>query len=148
MAEANDTTKQPGACCKPPGLLHVESGEEGTVADADDARLPIKGYVLPKTQAHGDADKSGGLLPYIAAFKFVKAALLLVAGSAAVGLVNPTWLHEIERWLSYVSSPTHRELLKRVLARALHHDPRTLAGIAFTGPRAARISRPATITFS
>jgi uncharacterized membrane protein (DUF2068 family) len=49
-----------------------------------------------------------------------------VAGSAAVGLVSPTWLHEIERWLSYVSSPTHRELLQRVLARALHHDPRTL----------------------
>jgi uncharacterized membrane protein (DUF2068 family) len=74
-------------------------------------------------------DKRRGLLPYIAAFKIVKAGMLIVVGAAALRFVGPDSARRAEGWLAHVASPLGREFVQRVLTRALRLGPGKLAAL-------------------
>ena len=70
-----------------------------------------------------------GLLTYIAAFKIVKACLLVVVGIAAFRLVSSDSVQVVEGWLAHLTSPTGREIVQRGLTRALRLGPGRLAAL-------------------
>ena len=74
-------------------------------------------------------EQDRGLLPYIAAFKIVKAVLLVIVGIAAFRLVSPGSLRLVEGWLGHLSSPTGREFVQRGLYRALRLGPGKLEAL-------------------
>lgn len=75
------------------------------------------------------SERHRGLLPYIAAFKIVKAALLVVVGVAAFKLVSPDSVRLVEGWLAHVSSPTGRTIVQRGLTGALRLGPGKLEAL-------------------
>lgn len=75
------------------------------------------------------SERHRGLLPYIAVFKIVKAALLVVVGVAAFKLVSPDSVRLVESWLAHVSSPMGRNVVQRGLTSALRLGPGKLEAL-------------------
>ena len=73
--------------------------------------------------------RDGGLLPYIAAFKLLKAALLIAAGVGALKLTSPGSAATVDRWLAHLTSPIAREMVQRGVNRALGLSPGKLAAL-------------------
>lgn len=69
-----------------------------------------------------------GLLA-VAVFKFVKAALLIVIGLAAMRLVGPEWQTRVSHWLAHLSATAPREHLQRWVGQLLHLGPRKLEAL-------------------
>jgi uncharacterized membrane protein (DUF2068 family) len=67
------------------------------------------------------------LLPYIAAFKIVKAVLLVVVGAALLRLVDAAAVDVVERWLAHLGSPLGRQVVQGALTRVLRLRPGQLA---------------------
>ena len=75
------------------------------------------------------SERHRGLLPYLAVFKIVKAALLVVVGVAAFKLVSPDSVRLVESWLAHVSSPMGRNVVQRGLTSALRLGPGKLEAL-------------------
>ena len=75
------------------------------------------------------SERHRGLLPYIAAFKIVKAALLVLVGVAAFKLVSPDSVRLVEGWLAHLSSPMGRTVVQRGLTSALRLGPGKLEAL-------------------
>ena len=88
---------------------------------------------LPPERAPGAYEsppERPGLLRLIAAFKFLKAALLIVLGLGALRLVHPAVVQTAERWLAHLSSSAARRVTEHALARLLALSPRRLDALA------------------
>jgi uncharacterized membrane protein (DUF2068 family) len=77
---------------------------------------------------HADSSQRG-LLPYIAAFKLLKAILLVAVGAAMLRLINPHFADVVERWLAHLGSPLGRHLVQEALTRVLRLKPGQLAAL-------------------
>jgi uncharacterized membrane protein (DUF2068 family) len=65
-------------------------------------------------------------LRVIAGFKLVKATLLVAAGVAAVGLLDPAHVHALTRWGTELAADHHYRVLDMVVTRLLNVDEKTL----------------------
>ncbi len=66
--------------------------------------------------AVGDGDSA---LRFIAGFKLLEAIMLVAAGFAALGLVEPQWQHAIVEWLDALSLREGRRLTSQMAATAM-----------------------------
>ena len=69
------------------------------------------------------------VLMLIAIFKFFKAAVLILAGLAALELINPTMFAHAEDFVWSVGSPWIRDHLERGLAHVGHQHPGRLRAL-------------------
>jgi uncharacterized membrane protein (DUF2068 family) len=65
-------------------------------------------------------------LRVIAAFKLVKATLLLSSGIAAIGLLRPEFAREVSRWAMDLAADRHYHALDVLLVHLVNVDDRTL----------------------
>ncbi len=78
---------------------------------------------IKRTSNHWLADL---WLRVIAAFKLVKATLLVAAGVAALGLLNPAHVHALTRWATELAADRHYHVLDMLVTRLLDVDEKTL----------------------
>jgi uncharacterized membrane protein (DUF2068 family) len=92
---------------------------------------------LVGTPGHGSARTAAGVnrpshwladlwLRVIAGFKLVKATLLVAAGIAALGMLNPNLARPMTRWAMDLAADHHFDLLDTVIRHVIDVKPRTL----------------------
>jgi uncharacterized membrane protein (DUF2068 family) len=65
---------------------------------------------------HAHQQQRLGTLRIIAAFKFFKALLLISAGIATVGILNPTWSRAVHQWIRAYAFGVENDMAHRALA--------------------------------